>query len=153
MGEQTAMVLSLWGMFSVVAAIVWTMTTNRRKQQIASLQANMQAKLLERLSNNQELAEFLKTDAGRRLLEPPIEAQSSPFRRILTSIQAGLVSSLLGAGLLIIRHKMEDASRDETLVFGTIALTVGLGFLLSAVASFALSKAWGLMNGGSSNHR
>lgn len=153
MSEQLAQVLTLWGLFSGVTAIVWAVTSNRRKQQVQSLQAEMQAKLLDRLSNNQELAEFLKTDAGRRLLEPPIEGQSSPFRRILTSIQAGLVSSLLGTGLLIIRHKMEDAARDETLVFGTIALTVGLGFLFSAIASFALSKAWGLMNGGSSNNR
>jgi hypothetical protein len=44
------------------------------------------------------------------------------------------------------------AEADDAFVFlGALGLAMGLGFLVSAVATFVLSKSWGLVNGNSGN--
>jgi hypothetical protein len=53
---------------------------------------------------------------------------------------------MAGVAFLILRGKMTEA--DDAFVFlGTLGLALGLGFLFSAVATFVLSKSWGLVNG------
>lgn len=137
-------VLAFWGFFAAIFLIVWSVTSSRRRQKMAETQAEMQAKLLDKLSASQDLAEYLKTEAGQRLLtNTPVETKS-PFGRILGSIQAGTILTLLGMALLILSVTIADAEQGLT-VIGTISLAVGLGFLSSALISYFLSKSWGLL--------
>ena len=78
----------------------------------------------------------------------PIE-RASPFGRILGSIQAGVILTLGGLALYLVRnHVPGDSGEDFGLMFlGALGIAVGLGFLISAAASFWLSKSWGLING------
>jgi hypothetical protein len=127
---------------------------NRRWSKVAKVQSEAHAKLLEKFGTSQELLAYMGTDAGKRFLESqPLEVESRgarvtpyPFRRILASIQLGVVVLLLGLGLLFLRgHVGEDA--EVCLVLGTVASTVGIGFLLSAAASYGLSQHLGLLEG------
>ena len=49
-------------------------------------------------------------------------------------------------GLLLIRDRIPDGVKP-LLVFGTLGLTIGAGFIISALISYGLSKHLGLMGG------
>ena len=58
---------------------------------------------------------------------------------------AGLVLGSLGAGLLMIRPQFMGTGGDAPevlLVFGAIAVSLGVGAVLASVAAFAASKVW-----------
>jgi hypothetical protein len=60
-------------------------------------------------------------------------------------VQAGIVSFFVGAALLFLRSRV-SGGEQVLLVFGTILATLGIGFVLSAAASYSLSKSFGLLN-------
>jgi hypothetical protein len=118
---------------------------NRRLQAIAKTQADMQAKLLDKLSSSQELTEFLRTEQGQHLFDSASTAPADPYRRILASIQTGLILTLLGLSMLVVSRTILEAQEGMT-IFGTMAAAVGIGFLASSGVSYMLSKSWGLFD-------
>ena len=64
--------------------------------------------------------------------------------RVLTPLQAGIVMTLLGIGLLLLRHAGTDMETPMT-VLGTLALMPGIGFILSAAATWVLAHRLGIM--------
>ncbi|MGH9453493.1 MAG: hypothetical protein ACRD2O_05940 [Terriglobia bacterium] len=136
-------------------AILWIfriVLTNRRWNRIAKVQADTHAKLLEKFSSGQELMGYIQSEPGKRFLESaPIAVDiderprlSAPLGRILWSLQVGLILALAGIGLLCIRNRVPEGV-EPLLVFGTLGLTLGIGFVLSAAVSFGLTKHLGLM--------
>ncbi|HMD95737.1 MAG TPA: hypothetical protein VKM93_00185 [Terriglobia bacterium] len=139
----------------VTAALLWILKVileNRRWGKMAKVQSEAHAKLLEKFATNQELLAYMQTEAGKRFLESapiPVDLEqrprmSAPFGRILWSVQLGFILALAGLGLIYVRGYAPDVA-EELLVFGTLALTLGLGFVLSALVSFGLSKHLGLL--------
>jgi hypothetical protein len=125
---------------------------NRRWGRIFKLQSEVHGRLIDKFSSNQELALYMATDAGKRFLEAaPIAAGLEPEQRVpnavarvLTPLQIGIVLVLLGAGLLFLRHA-EPEMEIPMLVFGTVALMPGLGFIISAGVTWVLAARLGLM--------
>jgi hypothetical protein len=116
----------------------------------------LHGKLIEKFASGQDFNAYLQSDAGRRLSEwnlpaPDTAARglSNPVGRILWSLQAGLVLFLVGLGLLLLRSVRELSDLSPLLVlllvFGTLGVTLGVGFILSAAASYGLSKHLGLI--------
>lgn len=140
----------------MVIAILWILRVimeNRRWSRLAKIQTDAHTKLLEKFGSSQELLAYMATEPGRRFLEAaapiPTELEgrprmSAPIGRILWSVQAGLILALAGIGLLYVRNSVTDG-QEAMLVLGTLGLTFGLGFVLSAVVSYALSKHLGLL--------
>jgi len=132
---------------------------NRRWNRIFQLQTDVHGKLIERFATSQEVLTYMGTDAGKRFLEAtPIavgfERQQpvpSPVARVLTPLQIGIVMTLLGAGLIALRHSVPNG--DATLlVVGTVVMMPGLGFIISAGITWVLGRRLGLMpNGGTHN--
>jgi len=107
--------------------------------------AEVHTKLLEKFGAGQELLAYLDTEAGKRLLQSaPVEEVKSPYKRILQAVQTGVISTLLGVACLILRGAVSEAAQ-EFLVFGVLALSVGVAFLLSAAVTYFLSKSFGLL--------
>jgi len=140
----------------VTGALLWILKVileNRRWSKLAKVQSEAHSKLLERFATNQELLAYMQTEAGKRFLESapiPIDLEqrprmSAPFGRILWSVQFGFTLAMAGAGLIYVRGYAPDVA-EELLVFGTLALMLGLGFVLSAVFSYGLSKHLGLLS-------
>lgn len=127
---------------------------NRRWSRIFKLQSEVHGKLIDKFTNNQELGAYMETDAGRKFLEAApipvgIEASRrmpSAVARVLTPLQAGIVMVLLGIGLLNLRHAGPDMD-VPMLVFGTVVLMPGIGFIISAGVSWFLAAKLGLMPG------
>ncbi len=125
---------------------------NRRWGRIFKLQSDVHGKLIDKFTSNQELASYMETEAGRKFLEAapiPIGIEQdrrmpSAVARILTPLQAGIVMVLLGIGLLSLRHAGPDMD-TPMLVFGTVVLMPGIGFIISAGVSWLLAAKLGLM--------
>ncbi|MGA8090775.1 MAG: hypothetical protein WCA10_26105 [Terracidiphilus sp.] len=124
---------------------------NRRWARIFKLQSEVHGKLIDKFTSNQELASYMETDAGRKFLEAapiPIGIEDrrmpSAVARVLTPLQTGIVMVLLGIGLLSLRHAGPDMD-EPMLVFGTVVLMPGIGFIISAGVSWLLAAKLGLM--------
>lgn len=139
----------------ILGALLWlihVLLENRRWNRIFNLQTDVHGKLIERFGTSQEVLTYMGTEAGKRFLEatpiavgferqPPVP---SPVARVLTPLQIGVVMTLLGFGLLFLRHSIPDAA-EPLLVVGTVVLMPGLGFIISAGITWALARHLGLM--------
>jgi hypothetical protein len=138
-----------------LGALIWLiriLLENRRWGRIFTMQTNVHGKLIERFGNNEELLTYMNTEAGRRFLEAaPIPIGFEPDRRVpaalsrvLVPLQIGVVLTLLGIGLLVLRHSLSEIS-STLLVFGIVVLMPGLGFIISAGITWLLAARLGLM--------
>jgi hypothetical protein len=94
----------------------------------------------------------METEAGKRFLEAaPISVGYGPHQRmpnaverVLTPLQIGTVLVLLGVGCYLLRYASSDL-RMPMLVFGTLTLMPGLGFIISAGITWVLASRLGMM--------
>lgn len=127
---------------------------NRRWSRALRTQTDLQTRLIEKFTSNQELFAYLQTDTGRRFLEAnPVltdigrsPSLGPPVGRIFWSFQAGLILALAGIGLLAIRSQFDAAAGGRALlVLGTLGVTVGAGFIIATLISYLLSRRLGLL--------
>jgi hypothetical protein len=131
----------------------WLIFSTIRRYKIAKIQAEVQLRLLDRVGSGPELLAYAQTDTGRQLLESLKVERASPHGRIIGAVQAGIVFLFLGAALLILRYQINVPNAEQGFgILGTLSSALGAGFVLSAVASYFLSKSLGLLNG-AVNHR
>jgi hypothetical protein len=128
----------------LIGFIVWIIFSTIRRYKTTKLQAGLQTKLLEKFGTGQELLAYVQSDAGRRFLESMTMEQRTPYGRILGAAQTSVILVLLGLAFLFLRGRV--AAADEGfLVFGTIVLSLGIGFGIAAALSYFLSKTFGLL--------
>lgn len=139
----------------ITAFVLWflrTLLENRRWDKMARIQTDVHTKLLDKLGTSPELVAYIESEAGKRFLEAtPFDIDharrpAAPFSRILWSAQAGVIIIVLGAGLLWLTGRFTDEDARGLLVFGTLCLALGVGFLFSGMVSYALAKRFGLLN-------
>jgi hypothetical protein len=131
---------------SMVCFIFWTVFSTFRRLKMARAQAELNAKLLEKFASGHELAEYMNSEAGKKFLESALmePQRGSPYTRILTSVQTGIILAALGVALFLVGRQVPEATQ-ELVASGTVALTLGVGCLVSAAASYRLSKSFGLL--------
>jgi len=138
-----------------LVAVAWLtrmFLENRRWGRIFKLQSEVHARLIDKFSSSQELAAYMETEAGKRFLEAapiPVNMETSQrvpnaVARVLTPLQIGVVLVLLGTGFMLLRHAGPDLD-EPMLIFGTVALMPGIGFILSAGITWLLAARLGLM--------
>jgi hypothetical protein len=164
--EQTLAVLAGIGVFIafmvLVGVVVWLIrlvVTHRRWNRLSKVQFDTHSKVLDRLTSNEELLAYVQTPAGRRFLESapiPMEDASrtmgAPFSRILWSIQAGIVLLILGIGLIQVSRQFSDEPGHLFTVGGILTLSLGGGFIVSAIAAYGLSRKLGLLDPPATDH-
>jgi hypothetical protein len=139
----------------ILSALLWltsVLLENRRWNRIFKLQTDVHNRLIERFGTSQEVLTYMNTESGKRFLEAtPIatgidrrEPVPSPVARVLTPLQIGIVMSLLGVGLISLRHSITGGN-NALLVLGTVVLMPGLGFIISAGITWVLARHLGLM--------
>ena len=143
--------------FLVVITLVYSLLRQaleyRRWRRQIQIQTDVHTKLLDRMTNNQELLSYIETSAGRRFLEAPVPlaaaqmpSTAAPVARILWSVQIGIVIVAVGVGFWIARTSVEDVDLASVFnVMGSLAMAVGVGFVVSAVSSWGLAQRMGLM--------
>jgi hypothetical protein len=144
--------LAFLGFLAVLTWILRMFIENRRWGRIFKLQSEVHGRLIDKFSSSQELAAYMETEAGKRFLEAapiPVNMETSQrvpnaVARVLTPLQIGVVLVLLGTGFMLLRHAGPDLD-EPMLIFGTIALMPGIGFILSAGITWLLAARLGLM--------
>jgi hypothetical protein len=141
MNQDAIVAVVVPSMFSWFA---WVIFSTIRRYKIAKLQADVQTKLLEKVASGAELLAYAQTEAGRDLLESLKVERVAPHGRIIGALQTGIILLLLGAALLLLRNHVEG---EGFVIIGTLISALGIGFALSAAASYYLSRSFGLLNG------
>jgi hypothetical protein len=146
----------------VTGVVIWVIRTiidARRWNRVSKTQAEVHTKLLDRFSNNEDLLAYIQTPVGRRFLESgpapmPDDGRpiGAPFSRILLSVQTGIVLTVSAVGMLYLSRRLDEEVSAFFLVTGVVALAVGVGFLVSSAAAFAISSRLGLLSRGDSGH-
>jgi len=132
-------------LFLVLGAVARQFIVNRRMREIARINAELQAKLLDKLTATGELQAYIASDAGQRFVDAATVERSNPHGKILASVQSGILLFTAGIALQASRQYVGDEARNVLHLFGTLGMLVGVGFLVSAAAVFVLSKRWGLI--------
>jgi hypothetical protein len=139
--EAVVLPIVFLSFFSVLA--FWIHTRQRRQRELLAAQQDLQTRILERFDSPQEFSQFLQTDGGRRFLSGLTDERGwRPARRIMTAVQVGIVVTSLGLALFALAAFTNE--RDFTYP-ATIIFFLGAGFLASALASYRMSKRWGLL--------
>jgi len=139
----------------IFLAIVWIVrlfVESHRWNRAFKIQSDMQGRLIDKFGSSQDMAAFMESEAGKNFLlalpaapgGEPAQRMPNAVARILTPLQAGIVLTLLGIGLLFLRNAGPDMETPMA-VLGTLALTPGLGFILSAAVTWFLAKRLGLL--------
>ena len=144
------------GMFTLVTGtLIWiirTLVEYRRWHRISKVHTEVHNKLMDRFTANEDLLAYMQTPAAQRFLESaplPVDSPSrpvgAPFSRILWSVQVGVVLAAGALGLLYVSGRVIAEVSQPLFAVGVLALTIGAGFVVSAGASFVLSRRLGLL--------
>ena len=133
----------------------------RRWQHAMRIQTDAHTKIVDRLATNEDLLSYVQSPAGQRFLnatgfapaalERVAMPVNAPVNRILWSVQAGIVLAVAGAGLWIAKGGIIDEAAQAMQVLAVLVMALGIGFVLSALAAYLLSKQLGLVST-ESNH-
>ncbi len=155
MWQDVLQFLAVFMVFSGIAVfltwLVKTVVEYRRWNRMSKVHTEVNNKLLDRFSNNEDLLAYIQTPAGRNFVEAaplPVEAArpvGAPLSRILWSVQIGVVLAAGALGLLYISNQVVAEVSQPLYAIGVVALTVGVGFIVSAGASYVLSRQLGLL--------
>ena len=120
------------GFFAAAVGIVWLRA--RVNQARLARQAETQQQLLAKFQSGSELVEFIETEDGKQFLR---QFESDPNRMILVVLSAGVVSTVLGFGLLVLM-----IWEDGFLFPGVGTTALGAGLIAAAIISKKLSDQW-----------
>jgi hypothetical protein len=140
---------------TVTFTLIWlvkTLVEYRRWNRISKVHTEVNSKLLDRFTANEELLAYIQTPAGRKFIESaplPSEAPArqvgAPLNRILWSVQVGVVLAAGGLGLFYVSTRVIEEVAQPIFAVAVLAASFGIGFVVSAAASFVLSRRLGLL--------
>ena len=148
--------IAIFGGFLFFAVVLtWLIRTaieHRRWSRLAKTQAEVHNKLMDRFASNEDLLNYIQTPVGKRFLEsapilleqPATRPVSAPIGRILLSVQAGLVLLAGGIGMQFVSMSVQKDAAEPLAALGTLGIAIGIGLVVSAAASFMLSRRLGL---------
>jgi hypothetical protein len=136
-----------------IGFVIWTLANTWRRRLRLRLTTEFNTKLLDRIGSVKDFNDFLQTEGGAKFMESlAVERSTSrPQDGILRASQIGIVLMSLGFGVLglgwYFTARYAGSGDFEVLtVIGAIALSLGLGFLISAGASYRLARMLGVLD-------
>jgi hypothetical protein len=140
--------LDLASVLFLTGFVVWVIATALQRRQRLNLSADFNKQLLDRIGSVKDFSDFVQTEAGTKFMQrlTTAEPSTSPQQRILSAVHIGIVLVSLGSGLLGLATLTTIANRDEVTLIGTIALSLGIGFVLSSGVLYRLAHVLGLMH-------
>jgi hypothetical protein len=148
----------LIGIVTAIITLAWLARAaieHRRWLRATKIQTDAHNKIVDRLSSNEDLLAYMQSPTGQRFLTASFGAPAAistppaivgaPFNRILWSVQAGIVLAAAGIGLLFAKNGVIDEVAQPLQVISILAIALGIGFIASAFASYAMSRQLGLV--------
>jgi hypothetical protein len=165
--DPTSAALSMWrnlieavfvflGVIGVTIGVLWlirTVLNHRRWLRVYRTQLELQSKMVDRFPNSEELIAYLRSatttpamvEPQPSVTWPKMALPGTPVNRVLWSVQAGLVLSALAVGLILVSRGVLPEVGEVFYSIGVLVLATGIGFVLSAVASYVLSQRLGIL--------
>jgi hypothetical protein len=135
--------------FFTIGYVVWVSVNAWQRSRRLKMVTEFNSRLLDRLGSVKDFSEFLQTEAGTRFMQDLASepVTSGPHERILRAAQVGIVLICLGVGLLLLSFFSPFlAGQEGFTAIGAIALSLGIGFTISAVASYRLAGILGILH-------
>jgi hypothetical protein len=163
MSGNVVVAINMVAFFTLIGFVIWTITTNwRRRQQLKST-TEFNNRLVDRLGSIKDFTEFLQTEGGTKFMESMTVERGSlgPRDRILRSIQAGVILTILGVGLVLISYHplfievdrsyswagtASAIAKDDFWIAGTVIAALGVGSLASSVVAYVTAKKLGVLD-------
>ncbi len=139
------------GVISFLAWLLRAVIDYRYWLRASKIQTDAHAKVFDRLTTNEDLLAYVQSPAGQRFLSATSVAVdtprtiAAPVSRILWSVQAGVILAFAGIGLWIARSNMMEEIGELLYVVSILSVSLGIGFVVSALLSYALSHRLGLL--------
>jgi hypothetical protein len=139
--------------FATLAFVIWTSVNAWQRRQHLRLITDLNSRLLDRMGSVKDFSEFLQTPGGSQFLDTLTADKGStgPTERILRAVQTGIVISVVGVGFLFIarifagRVDPTEFVVEPIIIIGIVLLSLGIGFLLAAVASYVIGRRLGVL--------
>lgn len=124
---------------------LWLYGRQRRSRELIQARMQIQTRVLDHFDSAQEFAGFLQTEGGQKFLAGLSDERGwRPAKRIVTGVSIGVVLVVLSLAFFV----MAMVEMERRIAFpGFLGLSLGIGFLVASLASYKLSKAWGLIGG------
>lgn len=140
---------------AVIGFLAWLVRTvidQRRWSRQSKVQVEVHTKVLDRLSSHEDLLAYMQSPSGRRFLDAaPLELDGRPkptaaaLGRVLWSVQAGVVLTTVGLGFWYVGRNVLPEAGQGFSILSTLTLALGVGFIVSAAASYIISTRHGLI--------
>ena len=147
MPHDVVPIIAILTIFPGIVTVFWLVFSTFRRMKVARIQAEVHSKLIEKLGSSQDFLTFLETESGKKLvasigIEQP---NRNPYNRILASVQAGAILVCVGIAFLLIGVNFSDVAEGFK-ILGGLGLALGIGFLISSVLYYRMSKNFGLFD-------
>ena len=152
-------VIILPALFATVGFVVWTVATTWQRSRHVRELTQFHARVIDRMGSIRDFSEFLQTPGGMQFMNA-ITADGGPTgprERILRAVQTGIVLTSLSIGFLLLSAGFHPAPVDKEglsdlfMVLGVSLMSLGIGFVVAAGASYGLSRRLGVLE--PVNHR
>ena len=137
---------------TIIICCAWVVTSivrSMKQRANTRTRAEIYNRLVDKFETAPEFIEFLQSDAGLRFIEEQTVETSQPLTTILGSIRLGVSLALIGLGMITVSNIWDNTLGNDLYIVlalgGTVALTAGAGFIISAAISYRICKSWGLM--------
>jgi hypothetical protein len=151
MGDFAGVIAFGMGM-GLLGWLIRTLVDYRRWNRLTTTQTEFHTKLMDRFTASNDLLAYIQSPAGTRFLQStPIaldaapRSMGAPLGRILWSVQGGVVLIAAGIGLWVVSGQVGDDGAQPLHALGVIGIALGIGFAVSAIISFLISRRLGLI--------
>jgi len=146
MDERAVVTVVFLSLFALAAWFFWL--DAKRRQALVQARSDLQNRLLEKFGSPQDVAQFLQTEGGDRFLRGLTTDARHAGRGILRAMQVGVVITTFGAAIVSLGVAYPDrgGGANPGVIIGSLVLSLGVGFLISAGVSYWLSKKWGMLD-------
>lgn len=136
-------VVLMLGQFAFLGFIIWVVA--RAREARMRQRSEERTRLLERFSSSEDLAAFLSSEAGARLLQVD-KGSAHPTHKLTVALFAGLITLFIGFAFVIVVFQGRDPSGGNLIIPGLICILAGVGILIAAGISAWLFRRAGLMS-------
>jgi len=144
--NDLAPVLVVFTIFATMGWIVHTLADHVRRRERLKVFTEFHTRLIDRMGSAREFADFLQTAGGQNFLDTLSIERGHPADRISRALQIGIVLSCVGLGLLFAWNNVAPEIEGGYAVLAAVVLALGIGFLLSSIASYFTARMFGLLH-------